>query len=183
MKRLASAVAAASTLVTPAAGQESQPEQSSRVYYQGVNWTVYRNGQRCNLMVLYEEKVMLSVAYTLGTNTANLTVLNPTFTTIQNQTPYPLSLIFLKNGNLDRSWGMVIARGFVSGALRGVTIKLQGLALLDDLRVSENVALLRNSDTVVVASMKLRGSSEWVHKLEDCAKQAHKEDPADPFSD
>lgn len=176
LKTLAAAVAALMIPCAPAHAEDSE------VYAEVGGWTIFRGSDDCNLLTRYEGGASLYVAYTVGNNDAVVYVDDPAFKSIKDAEKYPLKVYFMKAKGLDDSWGEVTATGVATDTLHAIRMKFVGTDFLADLAASSTFARVREEGKVVVESMTLKGSAAAVAKLEQCSREVHRKNPADPFA-
>jgi hypothetical protein len=187
IKRLVASAVLAVTLGTATAGAEPAPTQKSPIqegekFASGEAWIVMKFSTSCSVVFIYERETELFVKYVAGTNSAFVTVVDPAFKSIKEDQKYPVELSFLKGKTLDDGWGTLDMVGLRLGGLPGIGITLSGRTLLTDLKQSDWIILTRDDGNIIVNSLSLKGSAVAVAKLEQCANQVQKENPADPFA-
>ncbi|MDB5696861.1 MAG: hypothetical protein JWN21_2404 [Sphingomonas bacterium] len=146
----------------------------------GRGWTLFKNEDDCALVRSYEGDTLLRVAYTDGLNDGYVTIADPAFKSIEQGKEYKLKLIFVNGKRLDDGWGEVTGHGFRKDDLTGVSFKLSGDTLLNDIASNALLGIFR--DDVVVASLRLDGSAAATTELKACAREVQRENPADPFA-
>lgn len=145
-------------------------------------WIISKKPDFCNMIAPYEGGAKLYVNYTVGTSNVTVVVIDPAFKSVKDGETYPVRVYFSKKGHMDDGWGDMEAAGLVKDNLTAIQLNFEALAFLKDFKVNDTFAITRDDDHVVVGSFDLANSAAAATKLEQCAREVHRENPADPFS-
>lgn len=185
--RLPLLISVASRLALPAAAMLSAAgAQAQQVYREfDTGWTINQYPEKCTALASFEGDEMLFVTYYPNDQQVLLTFYHPYATSLKEGQEVDMYVKFLIAGELDNGWGRRTFRvGVTTDGGRFLMSHFDANDMLNDLARGTRIAFTLDPNSKrLVTAYNLKGTAVMIKALRECALEAVRRNPRDPFAD